>query len=814
MERAKNNISKAFRISADTILVYLCRDWQENRFPPIFIMPERRRMKRLQRASFWRFGEISGYFVKDGWISFMVLSDDYPEIIREGVSIYLVGEFNNWERAEGKTAWRLEPVHVDKKKYLLINIRLGDGFAWGSKPFKFITSEGQWLEPSSEAPNIVLSPIGVRNYQISLEVTGQHVFLAKLPQKIESTGVERLYWGETGNEKEVSVLPESSLLEMQTSLQLGARIERETTSFRLFAPRAEKVTVSFFKDLDNPKPKSLELEDKKGRGCWEVNFSCNLHKWYYYFQIKGPDQDKHSNFDSSFKILDPYAVATVGPKGPGIIWDQELLPKRNRKSQFSPPLPSDLVIVEAHLRDLLHSAPSLTPDEKKGFAGLTKWLQVRGNCLKGLGANAVELQPVQEIGDSYPKEEYHWGYMTTNFFSPESSYAKSPEKGSQIKEFQELVKAFHQEGLAVILDVVYNHVGIPNHLLHIDKYYYFDLDVEGNLINWSGCGNTFRADTPMGKRLIIDSLRHLVETYDIDGFRFDLADLLGLQVLKEIEIALKKIKPSVILIAEPWSFRGNISGALKHTGFSFWNEGYRDFIKDYLLGNGDQQGIFYYITGSPFYLTARPAQTVNYVESHDDHCWLDRITENPGRNGFSPTFNDRRRTHLMIAVLMASLGIPMISAGQDLLRSKQGHFNTYRDGETNAINYRRGSKFATTPEYFRSWIKFRLSDRGKLFRLKKHPPKSYFRFYKSHDSTAVAILFNADLSEATHQLLFAINPHLESVVIPLESLGMNGWKQLADNERLNEEGVGVKLFRMKKGILELPTLSCGLWGRG
>ena len=83
MERAKNNISKAFRISADTILVYLCRDWQENRFPPIFIMPERRRMKRLQRASFWRFGEISGYFVKDGWISFMVLSDDYPEIIRE-----------------------------------------------------------------------------------------------------------------------------------------------------------------------------------------------------------------------------------------------------------------------------------------------------------------------------------------------------------------------------------------------------------------------------------------------------------------------------------------------------------------------------------------------------------------------------------------------------------------------------------------------------------------------------------------------------------------------------------------------------------
>jgi pullulanase len=101
--------------------------------------------------------------------------------------------------------------------------------------------------------------------------------------------------------------------------------------------------------------------------------------------------------------------------------------------------------------------------------------------------------------------------------------------------------------------------GEPNHLLHIDKAYYFQLDEAGNLTNWSGCGNDLRCDTPMGRRLIIDSLTHLVETYDVDGFRFDLAELIGVEVLREIEAALKRVKPSIVLIAEPWSFRGHIA---------------------------------------------------------------------------------------------------------------------------------------------------------------------------------------------------------------------------------------------------------------
>ena len=150
------------------------------------------------------------------------------------------------------------------------------------------------------------------------------------------------------------------------------------------------------------------------------------------------------------------------------------------------------------------------------------------------------------------------------------------------------MQAFHEAGIAVIMDVVYN-VGEPNHLLFIDKYYYFNLDDSNDLMNWSGCGNDLRCDTPMGRRLIIDSLKHLVQAFGVDGFRFDLAELIGVDVLREIETELKKVKPEIIMIAEPWSFRGHIQDALKASGYASWNDGFREGMVKYVRGAGNQR---------------------------------------------------------------------------------------------------------------------------------------------------------------------------------------------------------------------------------
>jgi 1,4-alpha-glucan branching enzyme len=569
------------------------------------------------------------------------------------------------------------------------------------------------------------------------------------------------------------------------------------------------VSVVFFKHLDAPEPTVLALSRLED-GVWEARHGCDLHGWYYYYSVASRSRGPTALFNKDFRVLDPYAIAAVGPGGPGIIWDHgRIKPPAQR---FDPAPWHDLVILEAHIRDLISRTPmELDDEERRGFKGLRKWLDGQGCYLKSLGINAIELQPIQEFGDRYDKDFYHWGYMPTNFFAPESSYAQVPGYGSQIEEFQELVAAFHRHGIAVFLDVVYNHVGEPNHLLHIDKEYYFLLDAEGSLTNWSGCGNDLRCDTPMGRRLIIDSLTHLVETYDVDGFRFDLAELIGTEVLRQIEAALKRVKPSIVLIAEPWSFRGHIALELKTSGFASWNDGYRNFLRDYVLGQGNQEGLRYFMNASLDHLSAWPAQTVNYVESHDDLCWIDKITENPDHQGLYPTPNDRRRTHLMVAILMCSLGIPMLAAGQDLLRTKQGIHDSYRAGDINAIDYHRLLEYSGSHEYFRRWIRFRLSERGRPFRLGSRPGDGYLRFFGVEHGSALAALFNADYSQGSRRLLFAVNPHHQGVHIWVGDLGLAHWKQLADHERFDASGLGCARLPCSHERLELPPISCGLW---
>nr|VFJ64461.1 MAG: Pullulanase/glycogen debranching enzyme [Candidatus Kentron sp. FW] len=659
-------------------------------------------------------------------------------------------------------------------------------------------------------------------------------------------------------------------LDLGSGRPLGAIVERSKTIFRLFAPRALRVTVTFFQDLENPAPDTRELI-RMDDGVWEETHHRNLHGWYYYFHVYSPKPDiaengmedpDHSGQDREkdnvledaedtgdghpktdgvqsdasdtqtdtegrnpdspddppLPILDPYALAAVSPAGPGIVWDKNKWPgnKTAKRKTFTTPAYSDLVIIEAHIRDLLKEAPiTLEEEERLGFSGLEKWVREDGCYLKSLGVNTIELQPLQEIGDHYAKEDYHWGYMPVNYFAPDSSYSLHPERGSQIEEFRSLVKSFHDEGFAVLIDVVYNHVGNPNPLYLIDDEYYFHRDGKGGLTNWSGCGNDVRCEAPMARRLIIDSLRHFIEYYDVDGFRFDLAHLIGVEVLEEVESALRKVKPSVILIAEPWSFRGHLGLDLKHTGFASWNDGFREFIYRYLCGEGNQEGLHYFMGGSTRHLTAGPTQTVNYVESHDDRCWIDKITENPEHRGDHPTATDRRRTHLACAIIMCSLGIPMISAGQDGLRSKQGIDNSYRDGDVNAIDYQRIIEYAGTHDYFRNWIRFRLSERGKAFRLATTPANSFFRYFGAEQSSATAIQYNADKSHDATCLLFAVNPHKTVMHIHMsEGPDLSRWKQIADHERFEERGLGTMRFRFQGGVLMLPPLSCGLWEEG
>ena len=156
----------------------------------------------------------------------------------------------------------------------------------------------------------------------------------------------------------------------------------------------------------------------------------------------------------------------------------------------------------------------------------------------------------------------------------------------------------------------------------------------------------------MATRLIIDSCRHYIEVFGVDGFRFDLAELLGVSVLHRVEQALTQIKSDVIRIAEPWSRRGNIAGSLFGTQWASWNDGNRESLYNFVCWGDSANTMQQCVRGSPAQF--EPTETINYTESHDDRTWIDKITENANFDGESPTPNDRKRTHLMAALLFVS----------------------------------------------------------------------------------------------------------------------------------------------------------------
>jgi pullulanase/glycogen debranching enzyme len=726
--------------------------------------------------------------------------------------VYVAGPFNGWQAAVGDDAWRLKLEDLDGEKVLLWMgpaLRIMEA---GDHRFKFVTGENLWLHPRDDAPNCVRDESGNVNRFIDPSRTGAHLWRFELAAALDLAGAWTVAAGTDLSTGSVPLVPGDFFFDLGSELAMGTLVEAKATTFRLFAPRAESVTLHACRDLPGKAsagafPLARRGDADGAAGVWEVVLDKNLHGWFYWYSIEGID-GATGRFGARSDILDPYALATVGPRGPGIILDRSWIGRGD--ADFRPPPWQDLVIAEAHVRDLAAHAPiSATPAERLGFSGLLKWVQAADFHLGLLGINCVELQPVQEFDLKAP-EDYSWGYMTDAYHAPESSYSLKAEEASGVRELQAAVRAFHERGIAVILDVVYNHVGEPGHLMLIDRLYYFEQDPAGNLANWSGCGNDTRARAVMMKRLIIDSCTHMIEAYGVDGFRFDLAELIGVDVLREIEAALKKVKPGVILIAEPWSFRGHIAGALRDTGWASWNDGFRNFLKEYVRGGSTSERLEYFLRGSPWYFAKWPAQTVNYTESHDDQTWIDSITENPGSDGTNPTPNDIRRTHLMAAVLFMSVGIPMVCAGQDFLRSKGGMGNTYLRGDLNALDYRRLYRFLGTHAYFADWIAFRKGGRGRLLRHFSRPSEGFFRFMRG-PGTTLAVVLNADLSKGSDRLLFAVNPTLSDATIAIgEVAGWGAWRQVADHERFVSSG-SRGATRKVEADLEVPALGCVLW---
>ena len=552
---------------------------------------------------------------------------------------------------------------------------------------------------------------------------------------------------------------------------LGVTQSSNGTAFACYAPNTDRVEVRVFKGGED----CIFPLDSVAGGFWQTTIEKDFTGYAYLFRVWTPELKEW---------VDPYAFQLASPCGPGLITDLEPLPDDG----FKAPALKDLIISEVHARDLV--AYTSIPKNQSIFSQLKIFFS-QPNPIEDLGVNAVEFMPLTEFDASSPNT-YAWGYMPAHYFALSGTYGTP-------REFQDLVQMLHARGLAVILDVVYNHAGKMNDLLRWDEKTYFRHDTDGKRTNCSGCDNDLRTEHPFIQRLIIDSLLHFLKFYRVDGFRFDLAELLNVDVLRKIEAHLRSYKKDVILIAEPWSFRGHIAHQLKHTTWACWNDRFRESVYHYVEGNGSAEELAYVICGSVSEPFENAQQSVNYTESHDDYAWADRIGSNEE--------TVRRKTHMMFAILMLSSGIPMIAEGQDFVRSKHHVRNTYNRGGLNLLDWEVLKKDEATHRYVKNLLKLRASDIGKLFKTER-PTKAYKHLFHADKSSAVGILFNADGSKGKQQVLFFVNPHSFEVNFDLNNLDVQNFYQIVGTDRFFTDKT-----RLLLKSFSLEPMSCTLFIR-
>ena len=278
--------------------------------------------------------------------------------------------------------------------------------------FKFVTRSGHWINPLSSAPNLKKDARGNLNYYLDPKRNGRHAFLFNLDGH---RGLDRSISISLDQENFTPILPGLSFYDLKTDLPLGAVIESDqSTTFRLFAPRASKVSVEIQSTLDQPATRhSMNL--MYDQLTWEVNIQNDLTGCFYNLFVEGHNDSISTLFDGNVPILDPYAKATVGPSGPAIIINQRAT--EPLENLFHPPHWHDLSILECHIKDLTAKIPPESNSESPTngtFAAISKYLHSKDNYLLTLGVNAIELLPVQQF-DSPNQESYHWGYMTNNY---------------------------------------------------------------------------------------------------------------------------------------------------------------------------------------------------------------------------------------------------------------------------------------------------------------------------------------------------------------------------------------------------------------
>ncbi|WP_125705563.1 type I pullulanase [Lacticaseibacillus daqingensis] len=509
---------------------------------------------------------------------------------------------------------------------------------------------------------------------------------------------------------------------------LGVQYAPHQSLFRLWAPTAQRVSLCVYASAAPAAGLVQTWPMTPGaHGVWCVTLMGDQRDLVYTYQLQ---------FETTqTETIDPYATAATRNGARGVV----LAPEDQVPKRWGARLPAfgsatDAVIVEVNIRDL-SSQPSSGIAHAGQYLGLT---EVGTHTLAGTptgldylarsGATHVQLMPFFDFGsvdEAAPRATYNWGYDPVNWNVPEGSYATDPATPkARVQEAKAMIQALHDRGLRVIMDVVYNHVFDPatSPLARCVPGYFFRQWPDGQLADGTGVGNDFASERVMARKYIVDSITYWAQTYQLDGFRFDLMGILDVATMQAVRQALDEVAPGALVLGEGWDMNTPLAPAQKATqgnaaqlpSVAFFNDQLRDAIKGnnfdaaapgFVAGNQAAAAAvaFGLLGGGPPYVA--PTQVVQYAEAHDNLTLVDKLAAS------SPTDTPAmrvRRVKLANSLVALSQGVPFFQLGQAFLRSKGGNANSYNAPDAvNGVDWPLAATNADAVAYLRGLLALR-----------------------------------------------------------------------------------------------------------
>ena len=492
-------------------------------------------------------------------------------------------------------------------------------------------------------------------------------------------------------------------------IKLGATYSKHETTFKVFAPNRDKIDLVITDDYKKVRRDIYPMK-KDEMGIFTVSLKGNYDEYFYNYIV----EDK-------YEVTDPYAVsASINSMYSAVVDLEDTNPEGFKESKHPDIKENEAIIYELSVKNYTADVSSGVYNRGK-FLGLaeagTRYKDVKTGLdnIKELGVTHIQVLPIYDfisVDEDHSRffhdDNYNWGYDPELYFAPEGSYSTNPlDPKSRVREAKEMVKAFHDRGIGVIMDVVFNHTfkTIDSNLNTLAPKYYHRTNPDESFSNGSGCGNELASEKPFVRKLIIDSLVYWAKEYKIDGFRFDLMALIDLETIKIAIKELKKINPNIIIYGEPWmalssplAYDQQIwKGRQRSNGFGVFNDDFRDAIKGDVnsYGKGYIQGIFdnkhaietgirgSIDIGNGDGFADDASETINYFNCHDNLILYDKLAIS-----LDDTSDINSYVKLALGIIMLSFGKPFIYEGNEFNHSKKNDANSYRSPlYINAINW-------------------------------------------------------------------------------------------------------------------------------